>query len=138
NRLQLHTQIVLCPGLNDGQRLKETIDTLVSFHPAVQSIAIVPLGMTKWRDGLPGLEPVTPSYARRFLQFVHPMIRSVEQQFGEPFAMLADEWYLIAGRKAPGYSRYPEIPQLENGVGMVYHFYRDFRAAKRALPASLG
>ncbi len=133
NRIQVHTQIVLCPTHNDGAQLDRTLDALVALHPSVQSVAIVPLGMTKWRDGLPALPPVTPEYARQFIRRTTPRLREIERRFGEPFVLLADEWYLIAGRKAPSYSKYPDLPQLENGVGMVYHFYRDLRDAKRIL-----
>ena len=133
NRIQIHTQIVLCPGHNDGAQLEHTLDTLMSYFPTVQSVAIVPLGMTKWRDGLPNLDLVTPAYARKFIRSLTPRIRSIADEYGEPIVMLADEWYLIAGRKAPSYSQYPDVPQLENGVGMVYHFYKDFKDAKKVL-----
>lgn len=133
NRLQLHTQIVLCPEHNDGKELDRTLGTLMDFHPTVQSVAIVPIGMTKWRDGLPEMPPVTPQYARNFIRQLTPRLRTIAEQYGEPLVMLADEWYLIAGRKAPSYSQYPDLPQLENGVGMVYHFYKDFAKARRTI-----
>ncbi len=137
HRLQMHTQIVLTPGVNDGAELERTLDTLVSFHPSVQSIAIVPVGLTKWREGLPDLQPVDRAYARRFIREMKPRLRAIEQRFGTPLALLADEWFLIAGQRPPTYSRYPDLPQLENGVGMVYHFYKDFAAARKRLPVSL-
>ena len=137
HRIQMHSQIVLCPEVNDGAELDRTLDTLLSYHPTVQSIAIVPLGMTKWRDGLPNLKPVTREYAKAFLKGLKPRLAAIEKKFGHPIALLADEWYLIAGLKPPTYSRYPDLPQLENGVGMVYHFYKDFAEAKKALPAEL-
>jgi putative radical SAM enzyme (TIGR03279 family) len=137
HRIQVHTQIVLCPDINDGAELDRTLDTLVGMHPTVQSIAIVPMGLTKWRDGLPDLTPVTPEYARRFLRKMRPRLAAIEEQFGEPFALLADEWYLIAGMRPPSYTKYPDLPQLENGVGMVYHFYKDFARARRAMPDAL-
>lgn len=133
NRIQVHTQIVLCPGHNDGEALDRTLDTLLGLHPTVQSVAIVPIGMTKWRDGLPEMNPVTPAYARAFIRRLTPRLRVIAEQHGEPLVLLADEWYLIAGRKAPSYTQWPDLPQLENGVGMVYHFYRDLKEAKRAL-----
>ncbi|MEQ8819215.1 MAG: DUF512 domain-containing protein [Sumerlaeia bacterium] len=136
HRIQVHTQIVLCPTHNDGAQLERTLKTLLGFHPTVQSVAIVPLGMTKWRDGLPDLPPVTPAYAQRFLRDVKPIVKAAEERFGEPIVMLADEWYLIAGRAAPSYAKYPEVPQLENGVGMVYHFYKDLADARRVLAAN--
>ena len=137
NRLQMHTQIVLCPEKNDGAQLERTLDTLLQYHPTVQSIAIVPLGMTKWRDGLPPMVPVTKEYARRFIKGLKPRLREIEKKYGEPVAMLADEWFLIAGMAVPRYTQFESIPQLENGVGMVYHFYRDFNAAKKIMPKKL-
>lgn len=137
HRIQMHSQIVLTPGINDGAELDRTLETLTSYHPTVQSIAIVPVGLTKWRDGLPDIKPVTPDYARQFLRLMKPKLRAVEQRFGEPLALLADEWYLIAGLRPPGYSNYPDLPQLENGVGVVYHFYKDFGRARRIMPKAL-
>lgn len=137
HRIQMHAQIVLCPEKNDGAQLDATLDTLLSFHPTVQSIAIVPLGMTKWREGLPDLTPVTPDYARKFIKNLKPRLKDIQERFGRPLALLADEWYLIAGQDAPTYSRFPDLPQLENGVGMVYHFYKDFKQAKKILPPAL-
>lgn len=138
HRVSVHTQIVLCPGHNDGAKLAETLDALLSFHPTVASIAIVPVGLTKWRDGLPELTPVTREYAARFLREWRPRLAQIEARHGKPVAMLADEWYLIAGRRTPAYTNYPDLPQLSNGCGVVYHFYKDFAKARRALPASLG
>ncbi len=137
HRLQMHTQIVLTPDVNDGKELERTLETLVSFHPTVQSIAIVPVGMTKWREGLPELRAVDRAYARKFLREIKPRLREIEAQFGEPLALLADEWFLIAGQRPPSYSRYPDLPQLENGVGMVYHFYKDFAEARKLMPEKL-
>jgi putative radical SAM enzyme (TIGR03279 family) len=137
HRIQMHSQIVLCPGVNDGAELQRTLDTLLEFHPTVQSIAIVPLGLTKWRDGLPDLQPVTRDYAKKLLRELKPRLRAIEERFGHPLALLADEWYLIAGLKPPSYSKYPDLPQLENGVGMVYHFYKDFPDARRIMPKAL-
>ena len=138
HRLQLHTQIVLCPKYNDGAQLDATLALLESYHPSVQSIAIVPVGLTKWREGLPELFPVTPDYARAFLKMMRPRLEKMAEKYGRPLALLADEWYLIAGQKPPVYTRYGDMPQLENGVGMVYHFYKDYPDAKKAMPKSLG
>lgn len=137
HRLELHTQIVLCPGKNDGAELERTLEVLCDHVPTVQSIAIVPVGLTKWREGLPGLVPVDGAYARSFLRRWKPRLKKIEERFGRPVALLADEWFLIAGQRPPSYTRYPDLPQLENGVGMVYHFYKDFAEARRLLPARL-
>ncbi len=138
HRISVHTQIVLCPGHNDGEKLRATLGALLEFHPTVASIAIVPVGLTKWREGLPELTPVTREYAGRFLREWRPHLAKIEADHGKPVAMLADEWYLIAGRRTPAYTNYPDLPQLSNGCGVVYHFYKDFARARRALPPKLG
>jgi len=138
NRITMHTQIVVTPGVNDGAELDRTLDTLLEYFPTVQSIAIVPAGLTKWRDGLPDLKVVDRDYARKFIRSLKPRLRLIEEDHGEPLALLADEWYLIAGMRPPSYTAYPDLPQLENGVGMVYHFYKDFAEARRAMPSDLG
>jgi len=138
HRITVHTQIVLCPGKNDGAQLERTLAELARNHPTVASIAVVPLGMTKWREGLPDLQPITKEYAAKFIREWRPKLREMESKYGHPVAMLADEWFLIAGMRTPAYTLYPELPQLSNGVGVVYHFYKDFGKARRALPKSLG
>jgi putative radical SAM enzyme (TIGR03279 family) len=137
HNLELHTQIVLTPDVNDGKDLENTLNILESFYPTVQSIAIVPVGLTKWRDGLEHIRSVDAAYARQFIRDIKPRLRAMEMKYGHPLAMLADEWFLIAGQRPPGYSKYGDLPQLENGVGMVYHFYKDFPDAKKVMPAKL-
>lgn len=121
----MHTQIVLCPGLNDGDILAQTIKECATFHPAVQSIAIVPLGLTSHRKGLPALQPVTPEYAADFVKTWQPEAQKLRKKLGEPFLFLADEWFLKAKVPFPPIKEYGEFPQIENGVGMVPLFLRE-------------
>ncbi len=137
-RITLHTQAVLCPGLNDGSHLERTISDLAGLFPAVQSLAVVPLGLTRHREGLPHLKEVDGAYARQFLHIWEPAARELAKRLGQPFLFLADEFYLKAGLPFPPLRSYGELPQLENGVGMVPLFLRDasrtLRTARRLEP----
>ncbi len=118
-RITMHTQIVLCPGLNDGAALDQTVADLAALYPQVASLAIVPLGLTSHRKGLPELTPVSSDYSRAFIEEWQPRSDKLADDLGEPFLFLADEFYLKAGIPFPPIATYGELPQLENGVGMV-------------------
>ena len=124
-RIAMHTQVVLCPGLNDGPELERTVADLAALHPAVQSLAIVPLGLTRHRRGLPQLTPVEGDYARHVVETWQPQARALNKQLGEPFLFLADEFFLKAGLPFPAFKEYGDLPQIENGVGLVPLFLRD-------------
>jgi putative radical SAM enzyme (TIGR03279 family) len=127
--IQMHGQVVLCPGLNDGTHLERTIDDLLKVYPSMASLAIVPVGLTDHRKNLPELRPFTPEYARELIAHVTPIQRKLKRQYGTPFAYLGDEIYIMAGAKIPPSSHYAEFPQMENGVGMVRTFLTQFSAA---------
>lgn len=134
--IAMHTQVVLCPGLNDGPELERTVADLAGLHPAVQSLAIVPLGLTRHRRGLPTLTAVDADYAREFIEFWQPRARSLNKRLREPFLFLADEFYLKAALPFPPFREYGDLPQIENGVGMVPLFLRDAgRVLRTARPA---
>lgn len=137
-RITLHTQVVLCPGLNDGRELERTVDDLGTLYPAVQSLAVVPVGLTRHRQRLPQLSPVDECYAREFVALWEPRARALNKRLGRPFLFLADEFYLKASHPFPPLKSYGDLPQLENGVGMVPLFLRDvgrtLRAARRLKP----
>ena len=100
-RIAMHTQVVLCPGINDGRELDQTVGDLAELYPAVQSLAIVPLGLTIHRQGLPLLEAVSSEYASGFLAEWGPRARALNKNLGEPFLFLADEFYLKADLPFP-------------------------------------
>lgn len=131
NRIIMHTQIVLCPGLNDGAELERAVTDLAALHPAVQSLAIVPLGLTRHRQNLPPLQPVEEAYARTFITTWQPRAEQLAKELGEPFLFLADEFFLKAGLPFPPLRRYGDLPQIENGVGMVPLFMRDAKLTER-------
>uniref|UniRef100_A0A831UIX5 DUF512 domain-containing protein n=1 Tax=Geobacter metallireducens TaxID=28232 RepID=A0A831UIX5_GEOME len=118
-RIVMHAQIVLCPGINDGSELTRTVRDLAGLHPWVKSLAIVPVGLTKHRRGLPPLEPVTARYAADFLRIWQPEAHRLEIELGAPFLFIADEFFIKAGAPFPPLEAYGDLPQVENGVGMI-------------------
>lgn len=134
-RIELHTQVVLCPGVNDGAILEQTVAELAALYPSVRSLAVVPVGLTEHRQRLPELTPVDRSYAATFLDSWLPRMRAVNKQLGEAFLQLADEFFLKADYPFPTLKEYGDLPQWENGVGMVAWFLKDAAAVlKRAKP----
>jgi len=131
NHIELNTQIVLCPGINDGAILDETVKGLELLYPGVRSIAIVPVGLTKHRQGLPKIKPVTKEYAVKLILAVHRTQREYLKRFRERFVYLSDEWYLKAGRRLPGVDYYGDFFQLENGVGLTRQFIEEVRRQKK-------
>ncbi len=126
NRIDIHAQIVLCPGINDGEGLRSTLAELALEHRSVtgkragvQSVAIVPVGMTRFRERLPRLTHVERDYAREMIATIRGIERKFSAQLGTRFAWLADEWYHIAQMNYPGKSHYEEFPQLEDGIGTM-------------------
>jgi len=140
-RLQIHAQVVVCPGLNDGEALRRTLQELAAFAggdwPAVLSAAVVPVGLTRFRPAADALRPVDPAVARRVIALVEPLQRQFQRQIGSRFAWLSDEWYLIAGLPLPPRPSYEDLPQRENGVGSIRSFLEDLERASRALPRAI-
>jgi putative radical SAM enzyme (TIGR03279 family) len=144
NRINVHAQIVLCPGLNDGDALDLTLEELSLEHRAatnkragVQSVAIVPVGMTRFRERLPPLTHVERDYARQIIAHVHAQGQRFEERLGTRFAWLADEWYHIAGETVPPRSHYEEFPQLEDGIGTIRLFLESMKQIAPLLPARI-
>ncbi|BAZ67640.1 hypothetical protein NIES4106_23950 [Fischerella sp. NIES-4106] len=141
-RLQIHAQVVVCPGINDGKHLEQTLTELASFHtgevPAVASVAVVPVGLTKFRPQEDELTPVTPEKAQEVIQQVRSHQQQFRQKFDSTFAWLADEWFLIAGEKLPCESEYEDYPQIDNGVGSIRLFIKQFmQTADQLLPPKI-
>jgi putative radical SAM enzyme (TIGR03279 family) len=140
-RLQLHAQVVLCPGINDGAHLTQTLQDLAQFYPGdlptVASVAIVPVGLTRFRPPQDELVPVTPAKAQEVIDQVMPLQAKFRQTLGTTFAWLADEWFLIAGRDLPAETDYEDYPQIGNGVGSIRQFLTDFEALTDTLPLSV-
>ncbi len=135
--ITIQGQIVLCPGWNDGQVLEKTADDLAPLYPGLETVAIVPVGLSDHRARLPKLQEITPDYARQLIRAVESIQRRLRRLIGHPFIFPSDEWYLIGGQEPPEYRRWPELPQLGNGVGMVYRFYEGLEDLVRLVPRTL-
>ncbi|EAZ91688.1 hypothetical protein CY0110_26193 [Crocosphaera chwakensis CCY0110] len=138
-RLQIHAQVVVCPGINDGVHLERTLKDLSEFHsgeiPTIISAAVVPVGLTKFRPTEDELIPVSQEKAREVIQQVQSLQKEFYQKFNSNFAWLADEWFLIAQEELPPESHYEDYPQIGNGVGSIRRFIKEFHdTAKQLLP----
>ncbi len=124
--IQMNTQLVLCPGINDGDELKYSIEQLSALYPAVQSIAAVPVGLTKFRDGLEKLEPYNKKTAGDTIDIIEEYSQKFREELGVGLCYPADEFFIKAERDLPFADYYDGYPQLDNGVGLVRSFYDDF------------
>jgi putative radical SAM enzyme (TIGR03279 family) len=138
-RLQIHAQVVVCPNINDGVHLERTLRDLASFHtgevPAVASVAVVPVGLTRFRPEEDELTPVTEEKAREVISQVKSLQQELRQKYGQNCVWLADEWFLIAGEELPDEYEYEDYPQIDNGVGSIRLFLKEFTTtALKLLP----
>lgn len=131
--IELNTQLVLCPGINDGKELEYSIRELGKLYPAVQSIAAVPVGLTKHRDGLFDMPSYTKESAGEVIDIITRMGNSFKAEHGTRLVYAADEFYLKASREIPGEEYYESYPQLENGVGMWTSLYNEVCDALEAV-----
>ncbi|MGG6267577.1 TIGR03279 family radical SAM protein [Leptolyngbya sp. AN03gr2] len=140
-QLQIHAQVVLCPGINDGEHLTRTIEDLAQFHtgdiPTVASIAVVPVGLTRFRPTEDELIPVSPEKAREVITQVQALQNKFRKERGSTIVWLADEWFLIAGEDLPPESHYGDYPQIGNGVGSIRLFLKEFSKAAKRLPKAV-
>jgi putative radical SAM enzyme (TIGR03279 family) len=120
--IELHTQIVVCPGINDGEALEKTISDVYSLSPGIRSLAIVPVGLTGHRVHLPELRTPTPVEANELILTVNRWQQRALAETGSRFVFAADELYLRAGRSFPELEAYEDLPQIENGVGQLSQF----------------
>lgn len=121
----LHTQAVACPGINDGEKLTETIDTLSSLYPHVLSLAVVPVGLTEHRENLPLISPYTKEQAQNVIKIIEEKQNKFRKEFGTAFVWASDEFYIKADMEIPDEEYYEDYSQLENGVGLVRDFLAD-------------
>ena len=115
----MNGQIVLCKGVNDGKELEYSIEQLVKYLPYLQSVSVVPVGLTRYRDGLYPLEPFTKEDACAVLALIHSWQDRLYKEYGSHFIHAGDEWYLLAEEEIPTEDSYDGYMQLENGVGMI-------------------
>ena len=124
--IKLNCQLVLCHGWNDGEELERTLGDLLPLYPSVQSIALVPLGVTKFREGLTPLTPYTAETALEVVRTAERWGEQMQKQHGERICYAADEFYLKAGLPIPDAAFYGAFDQLENGVGLIANFREEF------------
>ena len=139
--LQIHAQIVVCPGINDGAVLDRTLQDL-AIHakgdwPVVLSTAVVPVGLTRFRPDDDGLMPVDQSCAHQVIHQVELLQQQFKENIGSNFARLSDVWYLIAGKPLPNRIAYESLPQQENGVGSIRAFLEKMNFATTHLPKKI-
>ena len=129
--ITVHGQVVLCPDWNDGEHLERTVADMAKLYPGVGSLAVVPVGLTSHRKNLPILKAFTPAIARQTITHVSAIQRKLKKKLGTPFVFLGDEIYIMATEPLPPMSHYRDFPQIENGVGMVRTFLKQFDTATR-------
>ena len=124
--IQVHTQIVCCPGYNDGEILAKTFADLRALHPGVLTMAVVPVGLTKHREHLPQMRTFTQAEAAALVDQVTIWQQQCRREDGKSFVYLGDEFYLLAGREVPSADWYDGFPQLENGIGLTRKFIMEW------------
>ncbi len=138
NAIQIHAQIVICPHINDGDILKQSIYDLSFFYKetkkTVLSVAIVPVGLTKFRPKEDGLVAINQEYASQIIDQVETIQRDMQNKISTRFCWLSDEWYLIAGKELPQYKTYEDMPQESNGVGTIRSFLNMLDIKTKSLP----
>lgn len=124
--IQVDCQIVLCLGINDGEELDRSISELASLYPGVNSVSVVPVGITKYREGLSYLEPFGVDSSITVIEQVEKWQNTFLERYGSRIIYIADEFYIMAGRQIPDYETYEDFPQIENGVGLIAQLKREF------------
>lgn len=138
--IRMNGQIVLCKGVNDGKELEFSIRELMKYIPNMESVSVVPVGLSKYREGLYPLTAFEKEDAKEVLALIHKYQRECMEKYGIHFIHASDEWYILAGEKLPEEASYDGYLQLENGVGMIRLLLEEFdeamaeRAEKESLP----
>lgn len=122
NGIGMNGQIVLCPGYNDGDELRRTLNDLTGFYPQMASVSVVPVGLSKYREGLAALQKFDAEGARETLSIIGEIQARMRSQHSTNFVYASDEFFLLAGEALPDSSYYDGFPQIENGVGMMTDF----------------
>lgn len=127
--IEMNGQIVLCKGFNDGEELDRSIREMTRYLPYLRSVSVVPVGLSKYREGLEPLEPFTKEDALQVLETIHSWQERIFPDYGVHFIHASDEWYILAEEELPEESRYDGYLQLENGVGMLRLLFNEFEEA---------
>ncbi len=133
NNIYMNCQIVLCPEINDGDNLKKTLYDLGALYPYVNSVSVVPVGLTRYREGLYPIKPFTKESSMQTISFVEGIQNEFLKKYGSRLVYLSDEFYINADISVPGSESYEGFPQLENGVGLIASMREEFDSAIRLL-----
>ena len=133
NGIEMHTQVVLVPGLNDGPYLEKSINDLAALFPRVRTLAVVPVGLTKYREKLTKLRNYTKEESIEIVDYIESRQKEFLKTKGTRFVWPADEFYVMADREFPGQSEYEEMDQIENGIGLARELITQFNRKKRHL-----
>lgn len=121
-KLEVNCQIVLVPGVNDGEELQRTIEDLVALYPTVESVAVVPIGITRYRESLEKVRPFNKEESIGLINFMNKIQEEFLNRIGSRFVFLSDEFYCLSSTRLPAYEEYEGFPQYENGVGLMKSF----------------
>ena len=121
-KLEINCQIVLVPGVNDGEELRRTLNDLAKLHPSIKSVAVVPVGVTKYREKLEKIKPYTAETAKGLLELISEKQEEFMNILGTRFVFASDEFFALTNSPLPKYKEYEGFPQLENGVGLMRLF----------------
>lgn len=140
--IQIHTQLVLCPSVNDGEHLDRSIEELALLYPHVRTVGVVPVGLTRFRRNSHyqiklGIRPYVPTEAEPLIEQVEQWQKRLRKSLGVNFAYLSDEWYIMAGREVPRARDYESFPQLENGIGLARRLLDEAGRTARRLPSKI-
>jgi putative radical SAM enzyme (TIGR03279 family) len=135
--IELHTQIVLCPGVNDGKYLEKSVTELAAFYPFVKSLALVPVGLTRYREKLPKIRPIGKEYSSTVIKLVEGWQKIFRKKFKAGFVYASDEFFIKGELDIPKKKYYDEFDQIENGVGMMRKFLDQFQTRQKLVPKSL-
>lgn len=136
-KIELHAQIVLCPGINDGKIFDKTINDLKTYYPGVRSIAIVPVGLTRHRERLYTLRLHTSKELREMIEYTHLYRQKLKKELGNFFIYLSDEFFIKSKTEMPDSAYYDEFYQIENGVGEFRDMIDKFKNEKHLLPSGI-
>ena len=131
--IEMNGQIVLCKGINDGEELEKSLRDLSRYLPYLRSVSVVPVGLSRYREGLYPLQPFTKEDAKKVLEQIHRWQKELFDRYGLHFVHASDEWYILAGQELPDEDNYDGYLQLENGVGMLRLLMEEFRDSLRQL-----
>ncbi|MCQ7011529.1 DUF512 domain-containing protein [Clostridioides difficile] len=135
--INMNCQIVLCPGINDGKELDRTIKELAQLYPYVNSVAIVPVGITKHRENLVELNIFNDKSASKTIEQIHQIQQKYLEKLGTRFAFLSDEFYILSNSELPGYEEYEGFLQFEDGVGMIRKLKTEIEEYLNILPENI-